>query len=333
MVDTGSCCSIWPLRLTGDKPKRSSIVLHAIDSSPIATFGQVSLRLDIHLRRDFQWVFVVADFLNNFNLLLDVKRWRLLEGTTSLSPPTRGSTNAVLSSTFFVATSGNGFHSLLTPFPELVDITFQPAKPAHSILHFITTTGPPVFSRSRRLVPDRLKTARAEFEHMLQLGLIRPSTIPWASPLQLARKGESDFRPVGDYRRFNADRYPIWNLIFRTFKRIFYGCINFSKVDLIRAYHQIPVNPADVPKTAITTPFGCLEFLYMSFGLRNATSTFERFIDEVVRGLDLCLLMLMKYSLRATPVKITGTCLSSFSVFAPIVYALIPTSVFSDNLL
>lgn len=45
------------------------------------------------------------------------------------------------------------------------------------------------------------------------------------------------------------------------------------------------MHPADVPKTAILTPFGLFEFKYMTFGLRNAAQTFQRFIDETVKGL------------------------------------------------
>ena len=56
----------------------------------------------------------------------------------------------------------------------------------------------------------------------------------------------------------------------------------------MKAFHQIPVHLDDVAKTAIITPFGLFEFPYMSFGLRSAAQTFQRFIDEVLRDLDFC---------------------------------------------
>ncbi|XP_070133562.1 uncharacterized protein [Drosophila bipectinata] len=37
---------------------------------------------------------------------------------------------------------------------------------------------------------------------------------------------------------------------------------------------------------AIITPFGLFEFLFMTFGLRNAAQTFQRHINDVIQGLD-----------------------------------------------
>jgi Reverse transcriptase (RNA-dependent DNA polymerase) len=100
-------------------------------------------------------------------------------------------------------------------------------------------------------------------------------------------KADGSWRPCGDYRRLNAvtepDTYPIPNMM--DFVAKAEGCVIFSKNDLKKGYHLIPMNPADIPKTAITTPFGLLEYTRMTFGMRNAGNAFQRLMDRVLAGL------------------------------------------------
>ena len=66
------------------------------------------------------------------------------------------------------------------------------------------------------------------------------------------------------------------------------GYTSWSKIGLVRVYHKIPVHPQDIQKKAITTTFGLFEIPFNSFGLSNADLSFQSFIDDNLKDLNLC---------------------------------------------
>lgn len=270
--------------------------LFAANGTSIKVYGATTLKVNLGLRREFVWSFIIADvttpiigadFISNFGLLIDLKRNRLIDTLTGLG------TNCVLSKANEVTEVKSYqlcsiYDDILRRYGGITKLP-QPGTVAQtSVVHRIITNGQPVFARPRRLEPDKLAAARNEFELMMKAGICRPSSSCWASPLHLVKKPDGSYRPCGDYRALNAitvrDRYPIPFL--NDFTSNLQGKKIFSKIDLQKAFNQVPVSEEDIPKTAITTPFGLFEFPFMTFGLCNAAQTFQRLIHEVCRGLD-----------------------------------------------
>ncbi|UYV67129.1 hypothetical protein LAZ67_4004017, partial [Cordylochernes scorpioides] len=295
LVDSGADISIIPPKDKNRMPS-SDYKLYAANGTEIVTYGTKVRNLDIGLRRQFQWPFVIAntnraiigaDFLNNFGLIIDIKNKRLIDGITNLS--IRGVIQSISDmGNISTLNSSSKVSAILTKYPNLCRPPSDFVEAKHSVKHYIPTRGQPIHSKARCLDSQRLTLAKAEFQYMLNNGIIRPSNSPWASPLHLVSKKDESLRPCGDYRRLNAitlpDRYPIPRL--DDFHHILKGTRVYSKIDLCKAFYQIPIAEEDKPKTAIITPFGLFEFNVMSFGLRNATATFQIFMHEVLRNLD-----------------------------------------------
>jgi hypothetical protein len=76
------------------------------------------------------------------------------------------------------------------------------------------------------------------------------------------------------------ERYPLPNMM--DLSANMEGCTIFSKIDLVKAFHQVPIAPKDRQKTAVITPF---EYNNMPFGLCNAVQTLQRMQDLIFRDL------------------------------------------------
>ena len=177
---------------------------------------------------------------------------------------------------------------LLTCYSDIFATSSSDLAWTTRVQHRIHTGDHPPIKQSVRHVPAaHREQAKEGIQDMLQKGIIRPSSSPWASPLVLVRKKDGSMHFCVDYRQLNAvtrkDVYPIPR-IDETLDTLTGSCI-FTTLDLLNGYWQVEVRPEDREKTAVCTSEGLFEFNVMPFGLCNAPATFQRLMDCVLAGL------------------------------------------------
>ncbi|KAG6935318.1 hypothetical protein G0U57_015158, partial [Chelydra serpentina] len=145
----------------------------------------------------------------------------------------------------------------------------------------------PIRAQPYRVAPHAKTAIEREVQDMLQMGIIRPSSSAWASPVVLVPKPDGEIRFCVDYRKLNAvtcpDNYPMPRtdeLLEKLGRAQF-----ISTLDLTKGYWQVPLDESAKERSAFITHVGLYEFNVLPFGLRNAPATFQKLVDSLLAGL------------------------------------------------
>ncbi|XP_055613061.1 uncharacterized protein K02A2.6-like [Uranotaenia lowii] len=149
---------------------------------------------------------------------------------------------------------------------------------------------PPVQQSCRRLPIPLQPLVDEKLESLLKQDVIEPAPldITWASPLVVTPKdGGRDVRICVDMRKANKaiipEKHPL-----PTFEEIMPhldGCKLFSKIDLVKAFHQIELAPNSRDITTFVTQDGYYRYKRLMFGMKVAAEIFQRCIERVLKGL------------------------------------------------
>ncbi len=154
----------------------------------------------------------------------------------------------------------------------------------------------PIWLPPCKLPITKQEIEKEEVQKMLDRGVIEPCQSSWASPVVLVTKKDRTTRFCVDYRKLNdvtrKDAYPLPR-IDDTLDAL--RCSQyFSTLDLYSGYWQVEMDQQDIDKTAFVTRQGLFRFTVMPFGLCNASATFERLMELVLKDLNckVCLIYL-----------------------------------------
>ncbi|CAM4702436.1 unnamed protein product, partial [Caretta caretta] len=175
---------------------------------------------------------------------------------------------------------------VLHPYRQL--FSNQPGRTNLTVHRVQTGSHPPIRCSPFRVTGKTAQDLEREVRDMLALGVIQPSASPWASPVVLVPKKDGSVRFCVDYRKLNAitvsDAYPMPRPDELLDK--LGGARYLTTMDLTKGYWQVPLDADARLKSAFITPLGLYEFLTLPFGLKGAPATFQRLVDQLLRGME-----------------------------------------------
>ena len=176
------------------------------------------------------------------------------------------------------------YHKFLDVFSKDNTDKLPPLHPGvdHKIKMEPGTQAPsgPLYSMSR----EELEVLKKYLTENLNKGFIRVSSSPTTAPVLFVKKPGGGLCFCVDYRALNTitikNCYPlplIQEMLDQLCKAVWY-----TKLDIVGAFNCIWMKEGEEWKTAFCTRSGLYEYLVMPFGLANAPSMFQNYINDVL---------------------------------------------------
>ncbi|CAG8588661.1 2790_t:CDS:2, partial [Scutellospora calospora] len=136
---------------------------------------------------------------------------------------------------------------------------------------------------------ERAKLFEEHLREMIKYGLLEERNGPYAYhcfPIDKKEGGTDRIRAVGNMKPLNKfivkDSYPlpiIQDILEKAVEHDWY-----SGVDAYKGYWQIGIREEDRDKVAVSMSMGVLRYTVMCMGLKNASETFQRLMDLILKG-------------------------------------------------
>ena len=126
LIDTRADICVFPRTLIPGRLRKSDYMLSAANGTPIAKYGTRTMKLNLSLRRDFSWRFLIADvskpilgadFLAHHSLLPDLTKSRLMDSITHQTY--RGEVSECQVKEIKTVTGSSTYHRLLQEFTRI----------------------------------------------------------------------------------------------------------------------------------------------------------------------------------------------------------------------
>ena len=142
----------------------------------------------------------------------------------------------------------------------------------------------PIWIKPRNFAPPINEEIEDQCKSLIMSDILEYSNSPYSAAVVPVKKPDGTLRLCIDYRKLNnvtlTEHYSMPNLLTSVYraKNVKY----FTKLDLIKGYHQILLHPESRHLTAFSTVNNQYQFKRSPFGLKNSGIAFQRVMNEIL---------------------------------------------------